>query len=79
MFDRLEEVVLRHAELVSQQSDPEVAASLARSRELARKVAELEPLVVTYRSLRATRSGAGRGPRGPRRGRRRRVGRARPG
>lgn len=54
MFDRLEEVVRRHAELVSQQSDPEVAASLTRSRELARKVAELEPLVVTYRSLRAT-------------------------
>jgi len=54
MFDRLEEVVRRHAELVSQQSDPEVAASLTRSRELARKVAELEPLVVAYGALRTT-------------------------
>jgi peptide chain release factor 1 len=53
MFDRLEEVVRRHADLVAQQADPEVATSPSRSREVARKVAELEPLVAAYTALTA--------------------------
>jgi peptide chain release factor 1 len=54
MFERLEEVVRRHAELVDQQADPEVATSPPKSRELAQKVAELEPLVRAFFALRAT-------------------------
>ncbi len=54
MFDRLEEVVRRHQELVAQQADPEVATSVSRSRDVARKVAELEPLVTAFRAFRAT-------------------------
>ena len=49
MLDRVEEIVKRHAALVEQQSDPDIAVDPVRSRELAKKVAEVEPVVTTYR------------------------------
>ncbi len=51
MLDRVLEIVKRHAALVEQQSDPDIAVNVARSRELAKKVAELEPVVGTHREL----------------------------
>jgi peptide chain release factor 1 len=51
MLDRVEEIVKRHAALVEQQSDPDIAVDPVRSRELAKKVAEVEPVVGTYREL----------------------------
>jgi len=48
MLDRLEEIARRHAELVAQQADPEVAVDPARSRDVAMKLAELEPVVAAY-------------------------------
>ncbi len=49
MFDRLEDINRRHNALVEEQADPEVAASPTLSRDLAKKVAELEPVVTAYR------------------------------
>jgi peptide chain release factor 1 len=53
MLERLEEIARRHRELLSQQADPEVAVDPDRSRELAKKIAELEPIVSAYRELSA--------------------------
>ena len=52
MLDKLEEVARRHSELVEQQADPAVAVDPKRSREIAKKVAELEPVVTAYRAYR---------------------------
>jgi peptide chain release factor 1 len=52
MLDKLEEIARRHAELVEQQADPAVAVDPKRSREVAKKVAELEPVVTVYRAYR---------------------------
>jgi peptide chain release factor 1 len=52
MFDKLEEIARRHGELVDQQADPVVAVDPKRSREIAKKVAELEPVVAAYREYR---------------------------
>jgi peptide chain release factor 1 len=52
MLDKLEEIARRHAELVDQQADPAVAVDVKRSREVAKKVAELEPVVAAYRDYR---------------------------
>jgi peptide chain release factor 1 len=52
MLDKLEEIARRHGELVAQQADPAVAVDPKRSRELAKKVAELEPVVAAYREYR---------------------------
>jgi peptide chain release factor 1 len=49
MLERLEEIARKHHELVAQQADPEVAVDPKRSRELAQKAAELEPVVSAYR------------------------------
>jgi peptide chain release factor 1 len=52
MFDKLEEISRRHAELVDQQADPAVAVDPKRSREVAKKVAELEPVAAAFREYR---------------------------
>jgi len=52
MLDKLEEIARRHGELVEQQADPAVAVDPKRSREIAKKVAELEPVVTAYRAYR---------------------------
>jgi len=52
MLERLEEIAQRHEELVSQQADPEVAVDQVRSREVAQKIAELEPIVSAFREYR---------------------------
>jgi peptide chain release factor 1 len=52
MLDKLEEIARRHSELVEQQADPVVAVDPKRSREIAKKVAELEPVVSAYREYR---------------------------
>ncbi len=49
MLERLDEIVRRHSELRAEQADPAVAVDPVRSRELAKKVAELDPVVQTYR------------------------------
>ena len=54
MLERLEEIVKKQEALQSQQADPEIAVDPNRSRELAQKIAELEPIVSAYRELRAT-------------------------
>ncbi len=49
MLERLEEIARKHDELVALQADPEIAVDPKRSRELAKKAAELEPVVAAYR------------------------------
>lgn len=51
MHERLEEIAARHAELRSTQADPEVAVDPVRSREIAQKIAEIEPIVAIYQHL----------------------------
>jgi peptide chain release factor 1 len=52
MLDKLEEIARRHGELVAQQADPEVAVDPKRSRDVAKKIAELDPIVSAYREYR---------------------------
>lgn len=52
MLDRLEAIAERHAELQQQQADPEIAVDPERSRDIAKKLAEIEPLVTKYREYR---------------------------
>ncbi|MFV2072356.1 MAG: peptide chain release factor 1 [Thermoanaerobaculales bacterium] len=49
MLERLEEIARRHEELLAVQVDPEVAVDPNRSREVAIKLAEMEPVVAVYR------------------------------
>ena len=42
MLDRLEEIARKHADLLAQQADPEIAVDPNRSREVAQKLAELK-------------------------------------
>ncbi len=53
MLERLDEIAKRHAALLEEQADPHVAVDPVRSREVARKIAELEPVVRTYSEYRA--------------------------
>jgi peptide chain release factor 1 len=52
MLDRLEEIAQRHEDLLAQQADPEVAVDPERSRDVAKKIAELVPVVSAYREYR---------------------------
>ncbi len=52
MLERLEEIAERHRLLTEQQADPEVAVDPVLSREIAQKLAELEPIVRTWREYR---------------------------
>jgi peptide chain release factor 1 len=54
MLDRLEEIAKKHEDLLAQQADPEIAVDPHRSREVAQKLAELEPVVAAYRVYRST-------------------------
>ena len=54
MIDRLKEIAKRHEELLAVQVDPEVAVDPDRSREVAIKLAELEPVVAAYRQYSRT-------------------------
>jgi peptide chain release factor 1 len=56
VLERLDDIVRRHSELRTEQADPAVAVDPVRSRELAKKVAELDPIVQTYRRFRAASS-----------------------
>jgi peptide chain release factor 1 len=56
MLERLEEIAKKHEALLVQQADPEVAVDPNRSREVAQKLAELEPMVVAYRDFKSTAS-----------------------
>jgi peptide chain release factor 1 len=61
MLDKLEEMSRRAAELRALQADPEVAVDRVRSREVAQKLAELEPVVdafEAYRRIEADLAGA---------------------
>lgn len=49
MLEKLKEIARRHAELLEMQADPEIAVDPARSRDVAKKVAELDPVVTLYR------------------------------
>jgi len=55
MLERLEEIARKHDDLLAQQADPEIAVDPKRSREVARKLAELEPVVSAYRQFRETK------------------------
>ncbi|MEJ2188214.1 MAG: peptide chain release factor 1 [Acidobacteriota bacterium] len=55
MLDRLEEITRRHEKLLALQADPEVAVDRDRSREIAIKLAEIEPVVVAYRKYDAVK------------------------
>ncbi len=48
MLDRLEEIAKRHDELLAQQADPVIAVDQNRSRKVAQKLAELQPVVRAY-------------------------------
>ena len=52
MRDRLEDIARRHGELRRLWEDPEIAVDRKRSREIAEKLAELEPVVTAYAGLR---------------------------
>src|SRR5439155_12543549 len=52
MQDRLDEIEARYDELTRELSRPEVAADLARLRDLGKRHAELEEIVSTYRAYR---------------------------
>jgi peptide chain release factor 1 len=56
MLERLEEIAKKHETLLAQQADPEIAVDPKRSREVAKKLAELEPMVTAYRDYRSTAS-----------------------
>ncbi len=61
MLDKLEEISRRAAELRALQADPEVAVDRVRSREVAQKLAELDPVVELfseYRRIEADLAGA---------------------
>jgi peptide chain release factor 1 len=49
MLERLQEIAKRHEALLAEQADPEVAVDQHRSREVAVKLAELAPIVRTYK------------------------------
>jgi len=49
MLERLREIARKHEELQSLQADPAIAVDPNRSREIAQKLAELEPVVAAYR------------------------------
>ena len=51
MLERLQEIAKKHEELLVQQADPEVAVDRNRSREIAQKLAEIEPVVIVYREF----------------------------
>jgi len=48
MLERVEEIVRRAGELRKQQADPEIAVDPVRSRDIARKLAEIQPIVDVY-------------------------------
>jgi len=50
MFDKLEHIALRVAEIQTLMSDPAVAADRQRSRDLGKELRALEPIVKTYES-----------------------------
>jgi peptide chain release factor 1 len=52
MLERLEEILKRRERLVAEQADPEVAVDPERSRDVAIKIAEIEPIVNAYMSFR---------------------------
>jgi len=52
MFDRLAEIERRYQGLVAQQADPEIAVDPDRYREIAKRAAEIEPVVEAYREWR---------------------------
>ncbi len=49
MLERLEEIAKKHEALLEQQADPVIAVDPKRSREVAKKLAEIEPMVAAYR------------------------------
>ena len=49
MLERLQEIESRYVALRAEQADPEVAVDPKRSREVAQKLAEIEPLVAAFR------------------------------
>jgi peptide chain release factor 1 len=55
MFDRLDKVVERYAEIESQMADPDVLADHVRLTELAQERTDLSELVETYQEYRRTR------------------------
>jgi len=55
MLERLEEIAARYRELRERQADPEVATDPERSREVAKRLAELEPVVRAYEAYRRVR------------------------
>ena len=54
MLERLEEIAKKHDALLEQQADLEIAVDPKRSREVAQKLAELEPMVRAYREYQST-------------------------
>ena len=48
MLERLDEIAKRHRALLEEQADPHVAVDPQRSREVAQKLAEIEPVVRAY-------------------------------
>jgi peptide chain release factor 1 len=55
MYERLDDIVARHRDLTARQADPEVAVDPAQSRDVAKKLAELTPIVECYRELQRVR------------------------
>ena len=56
MYERLDDIVARHRELTARQADPAVAVDPDQSRDVAKKLAELKPIVECYERLRQLRS-----------------------
>jgi len=56
MLERLEEIAAKHADLLAEQADPEVAVDRDRSREVAIKLAEIADVVEVYREYKVVLS-----------------------
>ena len=56
MLERLKKIAKKHEELLAQQADPEIAVDPNRSRQVAQKLAEIEPMVTAYRHYSSTAS-----------------------
>jgi peptide chain release factor 1 len=53
MFERLQEIEKKSQELTARQADPEVAVDPKQSREIAQKLAEINPVVEVFREYRS--------------------------
>ena len=55
MFDKLEDLLIRYEEIMSELSEPDVANDAARFRKLMKEQSDLTPIVETYREYKKSK------------------------